>query len=121
SVCARQLSRPAQRVLVSCDEVGEALAWLLGAGVEPGEALLPSAAELLRQLGRPRFGVFHGPGRSTLRVVCKSRSRRRLSTSSCFTFCSSCRIRVVVSGGRPGDAPGSIASKIASSAFSSSW
>jgi hypothetical protein len=79
---AGHFSRPGQRVLVALDEVGESDAFF-AAGVEGAEALFPSFAEE----GRPR-AVFIGRGRSTLRVIVKSRSSRRLSTSSCFSRAS---------------------------------
>jgi hypothetical protein len=104
-------------MLGSLDEVGDTDARLVfAAGVEGGEALLPAFADL----GRPR-AVFIGPGRSTLRVIESNLSSRRLSVSNCFTFSSNCQSRVVVSGGRPSDAPGSMASRTAFKARSSSW
>src|SRR5262249_49674793 len=113
---AGQFPRPAQRVLRSLDEIGGVAAWLAFLSLEGSESLLPALAEL----GRPS-PLFIGPGRSTLRVIDSSLSNRRLSASSSFTFSSSCKSRVVVSGGLPGDAPGSIAVRIAFSALSSNW
>src|SRR5262249_35492035 len=113
---ARQLPRPAQRVLCSLDEVGEPPAALAFTAIESGEALLPALADR----GLPS-AVFIGPGRSTLRVIESSRSNRRLSASSSFIRSSGGRSSAVVSTGLPGAAPGSIACKIALSARSSSW